>query len=281
MSAAAPLEKTATLEKPEKLQKLMEKITPVGRFRADNDALRDATELRRRLADTGYLFIKGALNKEALLNLRRDILTLCQEHGWLDASVPLIDGHFAGRAFPDYSTEYMALYRKLIKMESFNAFSHSPEIVKFFEHLLGGEILPHPRNIARISFPRHYTNTTQPHQDFFYIRGTPETYTAWIPVGDCPIELGGLALLEGSHKLGFLKHEPAVGAGGNGIRTEELGLRWLAADYEFGDYILFHSHTIHGALDNHTEKRLRISLDYRYQLAKEPVDPSSLRPHGG
>jgi ectoine hydroxylase-related dioxygenase (phytanoyl-CoA dioxygenase family) len=175
----------------------------------------------------------------------------------------------------------MALYRKLIKLPSFNAFSQSPEIVRIFERVLEREILPHPRNIARISFPRHYTNTTQPHQDFFYIRGTPETYTTWIPAVDCPTELGGLALLEGSHKLGFLAHEPAIGAGGNGVRTAKLGLRWLASPYEFGDFVLFHSHTVHGALDNHTPNRLRISLDYRYQRANDAIDPSSLNPHGG
>jgi hypothetical protein len=261
--------------------KVIEKIEPSGSFRVDNAALDDAPELRRRLSDSGYLFLKGLLNKDALLGVRRDILLLCQEHGWLNPSAPLMKGVYSGAPFPNYSTEYMALYRKLIKLATFNAFSHSPEIVRVFERVLDSQILPHPRNIGRISFPRHFDNTTQPHQDFFYIRGTPETYTTWIPVVECPLELGGLALLEGSHKLGFLKHEPAIGAGGNGVRTAPLGLRWLAANYEFGDFVLFHSHTIHGALDNHTADRLRISLDYRYQRAHEEIDPSSLKPHGG
>jgi ectoine hydroxylase-related dioxygenase (phytanoyl-CoA dioxygenase family) len=132
-----------------------------------------------------------------------------------------------------------------------------------------------------VSFPQHYAFTTQPHQDFWYIRGTPETFTAWMPVGDCPRELGGLALLERSHKLGFLPHEKAIGAGGNGVRTDKLGLRWLASDFNAGDVVIFHSYMIHGALDNHTPDRLRLSLDYRYQRANEAVDPSSLKPHYG
>ena len=206
---------------------------------------------------------------------------LCKEHGWLDASAPLMDGIYSGIPFPNYSTDYMALYRKLIKLDAFNQFSRSAELIALFERLLGGKILSHPRTIARITFPRHFENTTQPHQDFFYIRGTPETYTTWIPAGDCPREMGGLALLEGSHKLGFLKHRPAIGAGGNGVETKNLGLRWLASDFSLGDALIFHSHTVHGALDNESPSRLRISLDYRYQRENDAVDPSSLKPHGG
>jgi hypothetical protein len=260
---------------------LAQRITVDGEYQVSNDALKHPEELRRRLSTSGYLFLKDVLNKTALLQLRREILELCLSHGWLKPGSELMDGVFRGGEFPRHNFEYMELYRKLQKLDSFNDFSRSVEIMKLFETILDSEILAHPRNIARISFPRHYNNTTQPHQDYHYIRGTPETFTAWIPVGACPKEMGGLALLEGSHALGYMKHEPAIGAGGNGLRTEKLGLRWLTADYELGDFVLFHSYTVHGALDNHTPDRLRMSLDYRYQRAKDEVDPSSLQPHGG
>ncbi len=261
--------------------KLAKRLMPDGDYQVSNDALAHPPELRRRLVQDGYLFLRGVLDMEKMMEVRRDILRLCQEHGWLDASAPLMDGIYSGIPFPDYTTQYMPLYRKLLKLESFNSFSRSTELIGLFETLLESKILAHPRNIARITFPRHYDFTTQPHQDFHYIRGTPETYTTWIPVGDTPRELGGLALLEGSHKLGFLAHKPAIGAGGNGVDPDELGLkqRWLSIDYRAGDAVLFHSHTIHGALDNHHPRRLRISLDYRYQRAGDNVDPSSLRPH--
>jgi hypothetical protein len=261
--------------------RLAERIVSSGDFHASNDALNDIPELRRRLGENSYLFFRGLLAGAKLVSLRRDILELCGEHGWLKADAPLLEGVYSGRPFPEYATEYMALYRKLIRIESFNAFSKSIELLNLYERILGGDVLAHPRNIARISFPRNYGFTTQPHQDFFYIRGTPETYTTWIPCGQCARELGGLTLLEGSHRLGFLPHQPAVGAGGNGIPLSQLTGRWLSADFELGDFVLFHSYTVHAALDNHTPDRLRISLDYRYQRAGEPVDPSSLMPHQG
>jgi len=235
--------------------------------------------LRKRLARDGYLFVRGLAPKQRLLSIRNDILNLCAEHGWLDPTAPVTQGIYVKRAeFPEYQDEYMPLYRKLIQQGPFNACSQDPKIIRFFAKVLGGPILAHPRNIARISFPRHYENTTQPHQDFFYIHGTPETYTTWIPLGDCPRELGGLAIQEGSHQAGPLTHERTIGAGGNGTRGEG---RWLGADYRIGDVVIFHSYTIHGALDNHTGNQLRLSLDYRYQRDHLPVDPGSLRPHGG
>jgi hypothetical protein len=272
MSAAAP----ATVA-----NKLIEKIVPEAEFEISNGLLSQPDQLRARLQDSGYLFFRGLLNSTALLQVRRDILGLCQEHGWIKPGTALMDGIFRGGAFPDYSSEYMPMYRKLIKLESFNAFSRSPELVGLFKTIFEREVLVHPRNISRVSFPRHYSFTTQPHQDFFYIRGTPETYTAWIPAGDCPREMGGVAVLEGSHTFGFLKHESAIGAGGNGVRTSHLGRRWVVSDYKLGDVVIFHSQTIHGALDNQTADRMRVSLDYRYQRAGDEIDPSSLKPHYG
>src|SRR5262249_35675728 len=224
--------------------KIVHRIVPTGEFVVSNGA--DVPELRRRLDERGYLFLRGLVNTDGLMQVRRDILALCREHGWLNADAPLIEGLYSGIPFPDPATEYMALYRQLIQLDSFNALSKSLEIVNLLGLLVGGELLVHARNIARISFPRNYASTTQPHQDFFYIRGTPQPYTAWIPVGDCPRELGGLAVMEGSHRLGFLDHAPAIGAGGNAIRTAGMSLPWLTTDFVMGDIVVFHSHTIHG-----------------------------------
>lgn len=260
---------------------VVERIQPVAAFRESCPRTEDPRLLRERLKQEGYLFVRGLVNVDQLTELRRQILELCREHGWLAPHAPLLDGIYSGVPFPNYTHEYMPMYRKLIKLELFNAFARSKELMDFFGLLLEGEVLCHPRTIGRVSFPRHYSFTTQPHQDFHYIRGTPETYTAWLPVGDCPRELGGLALLEGSHGSGYLPHGKAIGAGGSGVRTESLGMRWLASDFKAGDAIVFHSHTIHGALDNHTPDRLRLSLDYRYQRAGENIDPASLKPHHG
>jgi hypothetical protein len=259
---------------------LIRALVPEAPF-AVADALLAAPETaRRRLAEDGYLFLRGVVDREALAGVRRDILGLCSDHGWLDPEAPPMAGVYRGGPFPDH-TSYMELYRGLIRLPSFNRLAESPSMLALFASLLDGPVLAHRRNIARIAYPGNVGGATQPHQDHFYIRGSAETYTAWIPTADCPCELGSLAILERSHRLGFLPHEPTIGAGGHGVRTQGLGLRWVGGDFRAGDLLLFHSHTIHAALDNRTRDRLRVSLDYRYQRADADIDPSSLEPHGG
>ncbi|MCZ7646503.1 MAG: phytanoyl-CoA dioxygenase family protein [Planctomycetota bacterium] len=262
-------------------ERLNETLVPDGAFAACNDALEDPAELRRRMRRDGYLFARGLADRDALRRVRREVLELCRKYGWLRTDAPLMDGLYRGGPFPEFGTEYQRLYKELIRLDTFNAFSISMELMTFLEKVVDGIVLAHRRNIARISFPGHAAFTTQPHQDFVHIRGTPETYTAWIPLGDCPRELGGLTVLEGSHDLGFVQHVPAIGAGGAGVPTADLGMRWLAEDFEAGDVLLVHSHTIHAALPNVTADRLRLSVDFRYQRAGEPIEQASMRLHGG
>ena len=75
-------------------------------------------------------------------------------------------------------------------------------------------MLPHPQKIARLWFPQYTEHTTPMHQDFVPLPSSFSTYTFWAPVGDCPLELGGLAVLPGSHKIGKVReHHFSLGAG--------------------------------------------------------------------
>ena len=55
-----------------------------------------------------------------------------------------------------------------------------------------------------------------------------------------------------------------------GVR-KELGGRWLTAEYQIGDLLIFSMHTLHASSDNRSNA-VRISSDSRYQLASEPQD---------
>ena len=52
---------------------------------------------------------------------------------------------------------------------------------------------------------------------------------------------------------------------------DELGGRWLTADYAAGDLLVFCMDLMHASGDNQTE-RIRLSTDTRYQPAAEPID---------
>ncbi|HEX5414904.1 MAG TPA: hypothetical protein VFZ25_04500 [Chloroflexota bacterium] len=54
-------------------------------FKVSNDALDDTQEVRRRLDDDGYLFVRGLLDATPLWDLRLQMLKVLQDGGWLQA----------------------------------------------------------------------------------------------------------------------------------------------------------------------------------------------------
>jgi hypothetical protein len=257
-------------------------------LRVSNDAIDDPTELRRRIGAEGYLFFKRLQDPDKLWSLRREMLTVMQQGGWLIAGTDPLDG------IADISAQctegdvtYTDVYHEVYKLEAFHRSAHWPEVTAMVEKIMGRPIMPHPQKIARLWFPHYTEHTTPIHQDFVHFQGNFETLTCWAPVGDCPIELGGLAVLPGSHKVEqVLDHHFSLGAGGLYVDTEqeakthkELDVAWHTTDYDIGDTLIFPALTIHKALPNVTEDKLRVSLDNRYQAIGDPIAEHMLEPH--
>ncbi len=251
-------------------------------FIVSNDLLRRPDALRARAGSDGYLFFRGLLEPETLLRLRGQILTLCAEAGWLASGSNPKEGIAAtGIAPVEGQPAFSAVYNQVNRLEDFHALAHAPAILAMLGDLFGETPLVHARNIARIIFPQATQFTTPAHQDYIHIQGTQETWTAWIPLSDCPRELGSLAVLPGSHRSGILPTHTALGAGGLGIRTDDLPFFWAASDFRAGDALFFHSLLAHKGLPNLTPDRIRLSVDFRYQGVSQSVVASSFQPHHG
>lgn len=249
-------------------------------FRESNDALDEPVALRERGQRDGYLFFRGLIDPAAIAAVRRDILGLCAEAGWLAPGPPTESGiAAAGVAHVEPEPAFMEVYDRVMRLERFHALAHQPRLLAMFAGLFGEPVLPHARNIARIIFPQNVKFTTPSHQDYVHIQGTEETWTAWIPLCDCPRDLGALAVLEGSHHEGVLPTHAAYGAGGLGIDTDSLPYRWVTSDFRAGDVVVFHSLTVHKALPNLAPDRIRLSVDYRYQPVSHPATEGSFLPH--
>jgi len=248
----------------------------------ESDAHAGSEELRAQMEETGYLFFRALVPEEEVLRVRKDVFELCREAGWLDPSRDMMDGIAAPGHEPlmEGMPDYMAVYRHILKVPSFFDFPAQPALAQVAEKVLNGNILIHPRRIGRVTFPHLLSATTPAHQDHFYIRGTVQTYSCWTPLGECPRELGGLAVLPGSHREGFLDHTvKTAGVGGTGVPIEESDVLWHTNDFGLGDALFFHSFTIHKALPNLTSDHLRLSTDNRYQRVEDEIDPAALLPH--
>ncbi len=243
-------------------------------FHISNDILDQPSALRARMKKDGYLFFRGLLPIDAVSQVHSAILTICQQHDWADAH-----GHAQGQARLEGAPDFWAVYDPVQRLELFHALAHRPELLKLIGDLVQETPFLHPRNISRITFPQTEHFTTPPHQDFVHIQGTPDVYTTWIPLSDCPQELGGVAVLAGSHVHDVLPVHKASGAGGLGIDTDPLEHVWHTIDYQAGDVLCFHSHTVHKGLPNRTSNRLRISVDYRYQGISGAIVEDGLEPH--
>lgn len=250
----------------------------------ESDAREDAEQLRERMKTQGYLFFRGLVASENILSIRRQVLELCAQAGWLDEKYDLMDGVARLDIAPQSEgmPDYLAVYRKVLRLPDFHDFPAQPALMQIAQILLQNEVFVHPRRMGRITFPNFTTATTPAHQDFFYIRGSAETYSCWIPLGECPVELGGLAIAPASNHNGFRDHTETIpgAVGGRGLPNNDFPL-WHTNDFGLGDALFFHSHTVHKAMPNLTKDRLRLSTDNRYQKPKDDIHPDALEPHYG
>lgn len=255
----------------------------LGELVESNPKTLSPDQLGARLEEDGYLFIRKLFDAEQVQHLRGEIVSVLQKGGWLTANSDPMD---AVANIDDRCTEgdlaYTDVYHKVYKLEAFHAFAHNRAILDLLESIRKCPMMPQPQNVCRLWFPKFTEHTTPSHQDFVHFQGSFENLTCWSPVGDCPQELGGLAVLPNSHKVDrVLDHHFSLGAGSLSVdsASKEMGETWLTTDYEIGDALIFPFLTIHKALPNTTPDRLRISLDNRYQRIGDPIAEHMLNPH--
>jgi hypothetical protein len=275
------MDNTTTLPPPSKV---------VTGFRDSTPLLADPAALQARVDEDGFLFFRSFLPVEPLWELRRQILEIVRRHGWLKDGTDLMDGiaDIEAVAASDARDKSLyaigvtaAAYRDIQSLELFHSIPHHPNLIRLYETLFQGEVLPHPRHIARVLLPSPSFAPTPPHQDYIYIHGTHRFWTCWFPLGDVPVSLGGLSMLRGSHREPVL--DVARGRGAGGLEAILCGkdYTWVQDDYRCGDIITFPSHTVHKGLPNNQGAKIRLSCDVRYQPADEPIEARSLEPHFG
>lgn len=243
----------------------------IAPFIDSSDLLPNGPALAQRMRRDGYLFLPNLLPREAIANVQRQIAGIAHDAGWLRRDTPPEDAIADPSGFcVDPDPTYLQTLRQINRLEDYHALKHHPALINLLERMLGGPILPHPRVLMRNIFPARDEYTTKAHQDFPNVQGTTEVYTAWMPLIDCPMNVGPLQIAAGSHTGGVYDFGIAGGAGGIEIKDPLEGT-WVSNDFAAGDVLLFHSMAVHKGVPNHSD-RLRMSMDVRYQLVREPFN---------
>ena len=258
-----------------------------GSLRDSTAALADTGELRRRIAADGYLFIRGLIDRGAVLEARRVVLAHLRERGALVQGTPLMEGVMPragqGRTGQGRAGQGVGMGKRITHRPELLRVLEGPELQSFYRRFYGEAPATFGHKWLRAVGNEKFTGS---HMDVVYMgRGSERVNTVWIPFGDIPIAQGTLVICEASHRLdSFARLRATYGASDvDRDRTEgwfsedpeeiidRFGGRWLTADVRAGDVITFGLHTLHGSTTN-TTNRFRISCDVRYQPASEPMD---------
>jgi hypothetical protein len=227
-------------------------------------AVSQPQEARALAARDGFLFIRGLIPHEKVRALRNLILVYANRAGWLDPSKRIVDGHgMPGKRIGDYeAAEWLELQARVQTSREFWEVGDCVEIHRALHAATGrSSFLYNSMNTCRV-VSAHPDMVALPHQDAHYVRAAEEFWTAWVPIGDCPSELGGLAVLPGSHHLGLREHwGQGILVGGTHVPDDAV---WQTENFQCGDALLLTRHAIHKSLPNVTGIRLRISADFRY-----------------
>jgi hypothetical protein len=237
-------------------------LTRTTEFRDSRDIVDDHAALRARLAVDGYLFVRQLLDPAAVSALGRKALGHLQEAGWTE------DGPDPRVVAPQRPVRAVRMrdafrdqgYQRILMDPDFNKIPFVGPLAALMRQLLGPAGFCYPLKFPRIVYPASMV-PHQPgnviHKDYSAVQ---DMFTTWLPLGSIPQSLGGLAVLPGSQRSTGVRFRP--------LRHLERG--WVTTDYTPGDVLVFHCLTTHAALP-HCEQRMRISAEYRWQLADQPA----------
>lgn len=262
-------------------------VTPSAEFVDSLPLMKNPAALRTRALEDGYLFFRGLLPIADVMALRAEFLAVVERHGWRRTGQDAFGDCVEKTVIDKISDAEMRLdigvsiaaYNDVQRLELFHRLPHHPKLLELFGTLFGRTPFVHPRHIARMATPHRSMVPTPIHQDFPLIQGSQNTWTCWLPLGDCPQALGGLSILRGSHRNGYLPVQMTGGAGGLEAQLCQHETDWLVTDYRCGDVLIFPCFTVHRALRATLTDRIRLSLDVRYQPDDEPIEAKSLLPH--
>ena len=223
----------------------------------------DRAAIREHARRDGYLYQRGLIDPATVLGARRAVLELCRDCGWVADGSTLMDGVAAAVRIGAYDDpQWIRLLPEALALPEVRNLAQAPAIFSVLDAVYHGPPSAYPGDICRVVSPDTAEFTTPPHQDAWYLRNAEELWTAWLPLGDCPLPLGPLAVLPGSHAQGLVPHTGGKGDVQSAAVPPEAA--WTSGDLLAGDVLFVHGMTVHRAFDNESAGHLRLSVNFRF-----------------
>jgi len=236
--------------------------TFAGELVDSSDLLGNWQALRARIADDGYVFVRGLLDRTMIAAVGSAGLAHLQRAGWIGPGPNPVTAppQLPVRAVRMRDAFRDRGYMRILADPGFNRIPFSPPMTDLMAQILGPGGFCYPLKLPRVVYPADLV-PRQPgnvvHKDYGSVQ---DMFTCWVPLGEVPTSLGGLAVKPGSQHSARFRYR----------QLSRLEPGWLTADYQPGDVLVFHCLTTHAALPNR-QTRMRFSAEYRWQLGDQPA----------
>jgi len=180
-------------------------------------------ELQRRYQEDGYVYLKGLLPKQNVLDAREQYFKMLSPSGVLKPGTAPVDGIFDptrdaadfpgigagasggnGRPGAETADRFVDLALEAHYADWYKEkFCKHPVLKEFIARMTGwgDDTMAIRRSLLRNNTPGN--KAIGVHYDQIFLRhGEPTSVTAWIPMGDISLTGGGLIYLEKGHTLG-------------------------------------------------------------------------------
>jgi hypothetical protein len=285
-------------------------MTPegMGQLRSSIDVIGDRDELHRRMATDGYLFLPGCLDRDEVQAARTSSLERLAKNGIFEEGHALDEAILkpgqALRSAMDVPLGNEPLLKLLYSgrmMEFYEFFFNGP--AAHFDHTWfrskssDPTVVTHPHcdivYMSRGEIRNRYTSWTPLGEVPFEMGGLMILEGSHVQAelkatyGQTDVDVYCENIGDAAAIMARAKAEnrdltaeekksitwSTMGAYATSAfdARDEVGGRWLTAEYKMGDLLLFTMYTMHTGNDNQTN-RLRMSTDTRYQPASDEID---------
>jgi len=225
----------------------------------------------KSLEDNGYVLIKRFLSDNELNPLLLELKNLALVFGisneHLD-SFDTIDEAFVeivknNKNFKPFLYDRLQQLPQLLKIPSTNKIFDLSKLI-----LKTDRIGVWPRIQIRLDLAEDSENLIEWHTDYAYNRGTPDSYTFWLPLVPINKAMGPITMVPSSHKKEY-KFITNTNTRRHSLTIDDEEIKKLNTmqidQFQAGDLVLFHSKFLHSGMINTVKNRARLVCVFRMQ----------------
>ena len=223
----------------------------------------------------GYVLLKNLFSKDEMYDLKKQIHLVFEnqfkQRNFSYEKNDLLEDSDLFRFFVDFKDDYIKCMMLVQNSILLYKYSTAEKLLKHIHNVGVVDPIFSTKSLIFLNSPKtssYYGNWKIPvHQDWRSIQGSLNSVVTWIPITDCPIELGALEVIPASHKAGLLTSEEDEWYAHVKAECYDDD-SFIQVPMNSGDALIFSMFLLHRS-GNNTSNNIRYSFQSRYNDASE------------